>query len=126
MSQMKECNLCLSVKDIQSHFISKRGKETKSCSICLYAKNQKKKEYRNMNKDKVKTSRHRYYIEHKQDKLDYGLKYRKQNKEQLKHKYMVKFNCDCGGRYIYNHKRKHERTKKHQKYLNKCSSLSKQ
>tara|TARA_R110000765_G_scaffold264932_1_gene364379 strand:+ start:63 stop:467 length:405 start_codon:yes stop_codon:yes gene_type:complete len=39
--------------------------------------------------------------------------YRDNNKDKLKEK----FNCDCGGKYTYNHKDSHFRTKKHLAYM---------
>jgi len=117
MSQMKECNLCLSVKDIHNNFISKRGKETKSCSTCLYKKNQKKKDYRNRNKDKVKSSHQRYYLENAISIKERVNNYRKENKEKIKQRKKQLITCVCGSVYQKCSKAKHERTKKHQKWL---------
>ena len=52
------------------------------------------KEYREANKEKLK----------KYDKLYY---------EKNKEKYNKKYDCECGGKYINSHKKKHLRTIKH-------------
>jgi hypothetical protein len=113
MGQMKKCNLCLSFKDVETNFISKRGKETKSCSACLYVKNQRKIKYRSENKDKVKARHHRYYKKNEVKINEYSIKYNEENSDKIN----KKFSCECGGRYTYQHKRKHERSKKHIKFI---------
>ena len=60
------------------------------------------KEYRQINKEKIKIQ--------KQEKYN-------KNKEKL----LEKFNCNCGGKYIFNHKLRHIKSKKHQDYLTKLS-----
>jgi len=43
--------------------------------------------------------------------------YRKENKEKIYQYNTEKFACICGGKYTRVHKAKHEKTKKHQDYL---------
>ena len=62
------------------------------------------KQYRDENKEQIKEQRKQYY-----DK----------NKEQIKEKYNIEIKCCCG--IIYkgcNPKKTHERTKKHQAWIN--------
>ena len=44
----------------------------------------------------------------------------KNNIQYAKNKETInkKFDCDCGGKYTYQHKARHEKTKKHLKYIN--------
>jgi hypothetical protein len=44
---------------------------------------------------------------------EYLDEYREKNKDKIKQK----FNCDCGGKYIHQHKSTHLKTKKHQAYI---------
>ena len=43
--------------------------------------------------------------------------YREKNRYELNKKKREKYECPCGGNYTRNHRRTHERTKKHQQYL---------
>ena len=60
-----------------------------------------------MNSDKNKQNR-QYYLD---------------NRDKILEKKRKKFNCECGGRYTYNHKAKHLNSKKHQNYINKNNKL---
>jgi len=76
----------------------------------------KKKEYYENHKDKIKEKRKEYYENHKD-----GIKeYYKDNKDKLNEKII----CECGGKYTYQHKFTHIKTKKHQKYLNNINGFS--
>jgi hypothetical protein len=70
--------------------------------------------------------------EHKEDKRDYDRKYRKantdkkkeidrlyreNNKDKITSYKTEQFECPCGGRYTRHHKTKHERSIRHQQYL---------
>ena len=43
--------------------------------------------------------------------------YRQDNKEQINEQKKQKFDCDCGGKYTRCHKTSHEKSKKHQNYV---------
>ena len=58
-------------------------------------------------------------ILHKTDLLDYGKKYQKKNREKL----LQKYNCNCGGRYVYKNKSTHFKTKQHIKWLEENKKL---
>lgn len=66
------------------------------------------KEYRNDNKEQIKEKKKEYY---------------EKNYEQNKEKLYEKFECECGGKYIYQNKSIHFKTKKHLDYLNKINSI---
>jgi len=43
--------------------------------------------------------------------------YYETNKDKIKERKALKFDCPCGGQYTYSHKSKHERTKKHLEFI---------
>jgi hypothetical protein len=61
------------------------------------------------------------YKQHYQENKDYFKEYNKQyyqkNKEQLRAQANEKFDCQCGGKFVYGSKSTHLKTKKHQLYL---------
>ena len=40
-----------------------------------------------------------------------------QSYEEIKVKAKIKYNCDCGGKYVHSHESRHRRTQMHQRYL---------
>tara|TARA_R110000772_G_scaffold160736_1_gene271890 strand:- start:172 stop:678 length:507 start_codon:yes stop_codon:yes gene_type:complete len=48
---------------------------------------------------------------------EYQKLYRQDNKEQINEQKKQKFDCDCGGKYIYGNKSRHEKTIIHQNYV---------
>jgi hypothetical protein len=67
------------------------------------------KQYRDANKDKAKE-----YYHKNQDKIKKHKEvYYKKNKDRLS---QINY-CECGMKYITKHKNRHEKTKKHQEYL---------
>jgi hypothetical protein len=74
---------------------------------------QQKKEYYEKNKDKI-IERQKHYIQINNDIIREKRKiYIENNKAKLKEQ----FNCKCGGKYTYQYKSTHIKTKKHQTYL---------
>lgn len=67
---------------------------------------EKKKEY-----DRI------YREQNKEKKKENDRLYREKNKEKIKEQKYQQFDCPCGGKYTKCHQREHERTKKHQDYL---------
>ena len=47
----------------------------------------------------------------------YNKQYHEKNKDMIHAKKNEKHDCICGNSYTYNHKARHEKTKKHQQYL---------
>jgi len=56
---------------------------------------------------------HRTKDDIKEDRKEYDKKYKESNKEKLNEKN----NCECGGRFTYSQQSTHEKSKKHQKFL---------
>lgn len=48
---------------------------------------------------------------------EYKKAYKIKNKEKFSNQNSVKYNCECGGKYTYQHKSKHFKTKKHLNYI---------
>lgn len=87
VKEYKEKNLCVNI------LIPGRS------SVQWYEDNkEKKKEYRERNKEKMK-------------------EYRERNKEKMRKQQSKKYECTCGGSYRRSNKKRHERSKKHQRYL---------
>jgi predicted GIY-YIG superfamily endonuclease len=58
-----------------------------------------------------------YRQEHTEELKAYNKQYYQEHTEELKAKMSAKYECECGGKYAYRSKAKHERTLKHQAYL---------
>ena len=58
-----------------------------------------------------------YHIDNREHHINYSKKYYQINKNTLLEKQKMQTNCECGGHYARNHKARHMRSKKHQKYL---------
>ena len=56
------------------------------------------------------------YLKRREKILEQKKEYRLKNKEIIRKKKLVKYNCPCDGRYTQSNKIKHYRTKKHIKY----------
>ena len=87
---------------------------------------EEKKLYEKQYDDERKEQRKEYTIEHKEQRKEYYKKYIAEHKEQRKEyqkKYKAERNkieniCVCGTKYTINHKARHERSNKHQLYVN--------
>ena len=75
---------------------------------------EQRKEYYETNKQQIVEYKKEYYETNKEQFLEKAKEYRETNKEQIKQK----FNCECGGKYIYCNKIQHLNTQKHKDYLN--------
>ena len=58
-----------------------------------------------------------YYIDNKDKISEYKKAYYEANKEANRDKLNEKFDCECGGKYLYNHKARHIKTAKHLNFL---------
>ena len=65
-----------------------------------------------------KESGKKYYESHKAELAEKDKKWREENKAKL----TEKFNCECGGKFTYEHKSQHEKTTKHTNYIQSLSS----
>ena len=70
--------------------------------------NNQRKLYREANRDKIKE-----YQRNKNKKREYDSKYYETNKSKILERLNEKFNCECGGKYTFQHKSRHMKTKKH-------------
>ena len=74
---------------------------------------EKIKQYKQLNKEKIKETAKEYYELNKEKKLELQKKWREKNKEKIKEKY----ECECGGKYTHVHKAQHLKTKKHKTFI---------
>ena len=90
---------------------------------------QTNKEYREKHKDEIKDYLKKYNDKHKQEISINGKDYYKKNSEMIKQrsnnyrqknieKLSAKYNCECGGKYTYESKRKHIKSNKHIEWKN--------
>jgi len=73
----------------------------------------KRKEFYQENWDQIRKQKAEEYQRNKEQILKQQAEYRQQNREKL----TEKFDCACGGKYTYESKSKHSKTKRHQDYL---------
>ena len=67
---------------------------------------------------KEKEQKKEYYLKNRDKFIEYTRKHQKQFYEKAKKHLKEKVMCDCGGKYTYWNLKQHQRTKKHQKWLN--------
>ena len=80
--------------------------------------NNRCKEYRELNKDKIKEY-HKEYKKNNKDKFkEYKKEYYEINKDKIYERRKQKFECECGGRYTLMGKSQHFKTKTHINYIN--------
>jgi len=77
----------------------------------LYLELGGKKEYMN------KYYNQKYQLEHKEEIQKYKKEYREKNQEKIKKQNSKTFECSCGSICRYNDKARHERSQKHQKFI---------
>jgi len=76
------------------------------------------KEYVEANKEKI-NERRKEYVEANKEKINERRKeYVEANKEKINERSKKKYDCECGGKYIYANKSQHFKTKKHLKFVN--------
>ena len=90
---------------------------------------EKMKNYYENNKEKIKERGSKWREENADKRTEYDKKRYENNKEKInemdkkykenhKEKLLQKYNCECGGKYIYSNKSTHFKTKLHQNYIN--------
>jgi len=82
--------------------------------ILLEQRKPYKKEYYNSNKQEISINRKDYYKKNSEMIKQRSINYRQKNIEKLS----TKYNCECGGKYTYESKRKHIKSIKHIKWQN--------
>jgi len=78
---------------------------------------QKKKQY-NENKHMILGRNHKYRLANKNEIKKKKQKYYNENKQKILEAESEIFKCICGREYTKNHRKRHERSKIHQKYIN--------
>ena len=91
--------------------------ETKMQLNELYKENGYWQNYRDKHKEHIKQVKHQNYINKKPEIQAKNQEWYKQNKDSVARRQNEKFICGCGGHFTKVHKQRHERTNKHQKYL---------
>ena len=80
------------------------------------------KEWKEANKEHLqaydKIHNKKYYEEHKEEILVKQKIYNEKNKEKIIKYRNELYNCECGGKYKYNHKARHLKSLKHNNYIN--------
>jgi len=71
------------------------------------------KEYREKNKEQIKEKNKEYREKNKEQIKEKRKEYYEKNKEIIKEKKTKKYDCECGGKYTYNHKQRHLNSIKH-------------
>jgi len=78
---------------------------------------EQKKEYREKNKDKLNEYGKEYYKKNKEKMSEYKKEYYEKNKEKMSEKNKEKYTCICGSTITINHRKRHEKSKKHQNFI---------
>jgi hypothetical protein len=79
---------------------------------------EKNKERYNDNKEQILEKKKQYHQNNKEHILEQHKQYRENNKEKLKEQYKIKYTCECGSTTFIHKKARHEKTKKHQSFIN--------
>jgi len=75
------------------------------------------KKYCEENREHLKEQKKQYREENIEHIKEWNKLYREENREQIRAKKNQKHDCECGGKYTHNHKARHSKSIKHQKYL---------
>ena len=78
------------------------------------------KEYSKDNKERISKCKKDYYEANKETTLKNNYEYKQRNKEKLKKQGKEKIACPCGSSFQRYSKAEHERSLKHQAYLETC------
>jgi hypothetical protein len=77
------------------------------------------KEYFEENKEKIKEQQKEYREENKEKIKEQQKEYREENKQKILEKSKEKIDCICGKTFMYCNKARHEKSVKHQTFINK-------
>jgi len=76
-------------------------------------------EYYQENRAEIAAQQKRYYEANRAERLEKFKQYREANRERISEIRNEKFDCPCGGKYTKKHKSQHEKSKKHQDWVQK-------
>ena len=111
MNQSKNCSRCCSkTLTINDFGKDKYDNYFKTCNICREGSNQRKAN----NKEHIQQYSKEHYQANKEHKIELVKHWKEINHERLIDKVL----CGCGGKFQYRSKAEHERSIKHQKYIN--------
>ena len=82
---------------------------------------EKNKEYYDTNKEKIKEQLKEYREQNKEKIKEYVKKYHKANRDKILEYKNQKMICACGGKYTVSHKSHHEKSMKHQQFIQQCN-----
>ena len=88
--------------------------ETLNANMNTCIPNRSKNEYEQEYYIEKKEHIQQYYEINKENIQKYKKQYYKDNKDKINQQY----NCECGGKYVYNNKSRHFKSQKHQIYIN--------
>ena len=77
-----------------------------------------KKEYRDQHKEETKEYNKKYNDENKEEIKIQQKKYYQDNKKEINQQKKEKTTCECGSIFVKHNKAQHNKTKKHQNFLN--------
>lgn len=80
---------------------------------------QKYKQYYEEHKEEIKEKKKIYCQENKEEIKEKKKIYREEHKEEIKEKAKLKYNCICGSSIQHAEKTRHNKSKKHLKFINK-------
>jgi len=80
---------------------------------------ERQRQYRQENKEELNEQYRQYYQDNKQELNERHRQRYQNNKQELKRKH----NCFCGGKYTKTHKSRHEKSQKHQTFINRPQQI---
>ena len=80
-------------------------------------KKQLKKKYAKDNAVKLAEYHNEYRNNNKETLKDHYREYRAENREQIRERRKIKYACECGAYTCFDHKSRHEKSKRHQNFL---------
>ena len=114
MTQNMNCSRCFSKSLTVNDFgKDKQDNYLKTCNKCREYSNQRKAN----NRETIQQYSKEHYQINKEKKIEQVTQWKNDNINKL----LEKIHCECGGKFQYRTKAEHERTHKHQKYLNSLS-----
>jgi len=112
MAEIINCTRCCSKELTQEDFgFNKNGERLRTCNDCRFYTKQRKMD----NKETINQQAREHYQTVKEVKIQQVKLYKIENHEKLHEKHK----CACGGKFIYRKKAEHEKTIKHQRYIDK-------
>lgn len=76
------------------------------------------KEYHQLNKEKIHERKRKYHIDNREEILEKAREWKQVNRHKVMERRQTKYNCGCGSSVCIDNKSRHERSVKHQNYIN--------